>query len=123
MNVKKTEAFRKKKILVLTSVDYTKAYDAIKRDTIIDTLIYYEIDGKIIDTVAEIYQNDITNVKLRSEIEVKFDITNGIRQGCNLSLPYLDTLILFRISYPGPRQCAAPMPHSQCSAGRGQTIN
>ena len=83
-------------MLVLTSVDYTKAYDSIKRDTIIDTLIYYKVDGKIIDTVAEIYQNDITNVKLRSEIDVKFDITNGIRQGCNLS-PTIFKMITFRI--------------------------
>ena len=40
------ESFKKKKSLIVTSIDYSKAFDSIKRDTIITTLMHYRITPK-----------------------------------------------------------------------------
>ena len=83
-------------MLVMTAIDFSKAYDSIDRGKIIDILTYYKIDCQIIDIVAEIYKNDLTKIKLGEGSEIDFEITNGIRQGCNLS-PTIFKMITYRI--------------------------
>ena len=46
---------------------------------------FYKIDINIIRNIIEIYNQDHTNMKIRSDMNIRFDITSGIRQGCNLS--------------------------------------
>ena len=57
------ETFEKRKSLLVTTIDYAKAFDSIKRDTIITTLMHYRIHHKIIETIANIYQEDNTEIK------------------------------------------------------------
>ena len=53
------KSHRMKKELIVTCIDYSKAFDSIKRDKIIEALMHYRIHPKIIDTIAKIYQNDL----------------------------------------------------------------
>ena len=75
------ETFKKRKPLIVTSIDYAKAFDSIKRDTIITTLMHYRIHHKIIETIANIYQEDNTEIKF-GDLHQNINITSGIRQGC-----------------------------------------
>ena len=72
----------RKKSLIVTAVDYKKAFDSIKREEIIKTLMKYKVNQKIIDTVANIYYEDYTTIRLGEDDEVTTKITNGIKQGC-----------------------------------------
>ena len=70
-----------KKELLITCIDYSKAFDSIKRDTIIEALMHYRIHLKIIDTIAKIYQNDFSEIQI-GELKKNINITSGRRQGC-----------------------------------------
>ena len=76
---------RRKEILFATAIDFKKAYDSVKRETIIQTMMYFKIDESIINLVMDVYSNDKTNMIIREGMEIQFVITVGIRQGCNLS--------------------------------------
>ena len=67
--------------MIVTCIDSTKAYDSIKRKTILETLANYRIHPKIIDTIATIYENDNTTINF-GELSKTIDVTSGIRQGC-----------------------------------------
>ena len=73
--------FRRRKPLVVTCIDYSKAYDSIRRETIVETLMHYRVHPKIIDTIVNIYRNDHTDVHI-GDIKKNIKITSGIRQGC-----------------------------------------
>ena len=46
--------------LIVTCLDYSKAFDSIRQGKIIEALIHYKINYKIIDAIANIYRNDYT---------------------------------------------------------------
>ena len=73
--------FRRRKRLVVTSIDYSKASDSIRRETIVETLMHHRVHPKIIDTIVNIYRNDHTDVHI-GDIKKNIKITSGIRQGC-----------------------------------------
>lgn len=78
------EAHKNKEKLIITAIDYSKAYDSIDREEMIKALIDYKLHPGIIDRVAKLYDGDFTNI-LVGEEEVKMKITSGIKQGCPLS--------------------------------------
>ena len=78
----RAENQKAKKMLVLLSIDYKKAFDSINRKELIKTLKEYGIAENIIDIIARIYKNDLTYVHLREDLIEKMEIGNGIRQGC-----------------------------------------
>ena len=85
-----------KRELIITAIDFAKAFDSVKRDTIIDTLKWYKVDERVIETVAEIYTNDMVHLVLGDNIEENIVAKSGIRQGCTLSAT-LFKLITYRI--------------------------
>ena len=105
LNECKEAAYKGKKKLYVIAIDYCKAYDSVKREKIIETLIDYKIDHRIIDNIANIYQDDQTLVKIREDLQMEFDITNGIRQGCNLS-PTLFKILTYKIMECIENKCA-----------------
>ncbi|CAL4241708.1 unnamed protein product [Meganyctiphanes norvegica] len=70
--------------MVVVALDYSKAYDSVNRKSLIETLIKYKIDPKVIDLIYKIYRKDTTLIKFMDE-EEEIEITSGIRQGCTLS--------------------------------------
>ena len=47
--------YKLKRPLIVTCLDYSKAFDSIRRRKIIEALIHYKIHYKIIDAIANIY--------------------------------------------------------------------
>ena len=61
--------YKLKRPLIVTCLDYSKAFDSIRRGKI----IHYKIHYKIIDAIANIYRHDYTKVQfgeIRREIEI-----------------------------------------------------
>lgn len=89
------KSYQDKHPLIVISVDFSKAFDSIKREAMIETLIDYKVHPKIINIVANIYKGDRTFVKLE-ERNTEIPITSGIRQGCTGSTT-LFKMITYRI--------------------------
>ena len=81
--------------LIITALDFKKAFDSVNRKELIETLIKYKIDPKIIDIVVKIYTNDETIIKM-GEREEKIKIGSGIKQGCTASTVFFK-LITYEI--------------------------
>ena len=87
-------SFKKKQMLIITSVDFKKAFDSVKRDKLLEVMKKYKIHTKVIDMIVNIYKNDSTRlIKNNNEID-KIDISSGIRQGCNGS-----TVLFLMVTY------------------------
>merc|ERR1712121_338 len=72
---------RNGKSLYFAFIDFKKAYDSIDRRKLIEVLIGYKINPKIIDLIVQMYKDDYTIIKL-GNMQEKMEITGGIRQGC-----------------------------------------
>jgi hypothetical protein len=80
--------------LYIIAIDFMKAFDSIKRHSIIQTLIKYKIDPQIINVIANIYLNDTSEVYLGDKKIMDINVTSGIKQGCKIS-PILFKLLTF----------------------------
>lgn len=69
----------KKKVI---SIDFSKAFDSVKRGQLTQTLVNSNVHPLIINKVTKIYTEDKTYVSYGIEKEVETDVTRGIRQGC-----------------------------------------
>ena len=97
LNYLKQEAKKRKDRLIITGIDFSKAYDSIKRHKIIEVLKEYKVHKNIINSIAEIYRNDVVNLQLgKSENIQEIEVTSGIRQGCTISAT-LFKLITYKI--------------------------
>ena len=76
------ESFKNKKPLIITAIDFKKAYDSIKRDSLVKALLKYKVHPLMIDIITEIYKDDKTTLTLSNNIKLDINITSGIRQGC-----------------------------------------
>merc|ERR1711891_127091 len=83
------------KPLYFAFIDFKKAYDSIDRKKLIEVLIEYKINPKIIDLIVQVYKDDHTVIKLGNMVE-KIEVTGGIRQGCCIST-LLFKLVTFKI--------------------------
>merc|ERR1712002_1089238 len=81
--------------LYFAFIDFKKAYDSIDRKKLIEVLIGYKINPKIIDLIVQMYKDDHTIVRL-GNMEEKVEVTGGIRQGCSISI-LLFKLITFKV--------------------------
>ena len=92
------ESFRERKTLIVTSIDFRKAFDSVKRSALIEVMKEYRIHPKVIDAVADIYTGDKTNIDLGEGLEQEIEVTSGIRQGCtgSTTLFKLVTLLIIK---------------------------
>ena len=93
------ESYKRKVPLIVTSIDYSKAFDSIDRARMIEVLMKYKVHPNMIDTVAEIYQGDRTIIELNKKTKAEITITSGIRQGCTGSTVFfkLMTYIITKV--------------------------
>ncbi|GFS06276.1 endonuclease-reverse transcriptase [Elysia marginata] len=63
-------------------IDYSKAFDTVGHDKLIDILNKTEIDQNDIESIARLYWNQKTRIRLNSEISTPVNIKRGVRQGC-----------------------------------------
>ena len=83
------------KQVIWVALDFKKAYDSIDRGKLIETMVKYKINPKIIDIAAKLYSEDETVIKLGGK-EGRVRVTSGIRQGCTSSTIFFK-IITYRI--------------------------
>ena len=93
--VERTLREEERGMVIILALDFQKAFDSVKRREMVETLIEYKIDPKVIDLVVEIYSKDETTVKM-GEREEKIGVGSGIRQGCTASTTLFDWSQLIR---------------------------
>ena len=57
-----SETYKIKKKLIVTSLDYGKAFDSVDRASLIKTLMINNIHSKLINIIAQIYTDDETDL-------------------------------------------------------------
>ena len=71
--------------MVAIEIDFKKANDSIKRETMVQILKELRIDIMIIDFLVRIYREDSTKIQLEKNKEIEIEVASGIRQGCTAS--------------------------------------
>ena len=72
-------------------VDFEKAFDSIKTEAILDSLVNQGIEDTYVATLEYIYYNATSSICLHTNSE-KFEIQRGIRQGDTISPKLFKTL-------------------------------
>ena len=75
---------REHKKLFFTFIDFKKAYDSVDRGKLIEVLIKYKVNPKIIELIVQLYAADETT-KTLGRMKETIKVTCGIRQGCSIS--------------------------------------
>ena len=106
------ESFKVKIPLIVTSTDYSKAFDSIDRAMMVEVLMKYKVHPKMIDAVAAIYQGDITLIELNESTKAEILVTSGIRQGCTGSTAFfkLMTYVITKVMEASEGSKAAKLP-------------
>ena len=78
-------ALEVQKDLHLCFIDYTKAFDKVKHDNIIDILEALNIDGKDLSIIENMYWEQTAAIRIKNEISEFIQINRGVRQGCVFS--------------------------------------
>ena len=73
------------KNIFLCFIDYTKAFDSINHNKLIESLEKTETDGKNLRIMANLYKNQFSSIKINGELTESFEVQKGVRQGCVLS--------------------------------------
>ena len=86
-------SYKEKVSLILTAIDFSKAFDSVDRKSLIHTLMKYECDPNLTDIISRLYKEDTTKIFLDGEEITDMEITAGIRQGCTGS-PQLFIMVI-----------------------------
>ena len=85
--------FNNKKRLFCAFVDYQKAFDLVDRISLWTKLLSYDINGRVLRVIYNIYHKAKACVKLNNIISHSFNCNIGVRQGDNIS-PLLYSLFI-----------------------------
>ena len=75
---------KRHKNLFYTMIDFKKAYDSVDRKKLIEVLIKYRVNPKVIELIVQMYASDKTTITL-GKMKETIEVTCGIRQGCSIS--------------------------------------
>ena len=70
---------------IISIIDFTKAFDNVKHDKLIEILKAKNIDGHDIQIISSLYWNQTARIKVETEYSEEIKIMQGVRQGCVLS--------------------------------------
>ena len=71
--------------LYMCFIDYTKAFDCVRHEEIIDMLQSLNVDGKDLQIVKNIYWEQTAAIRVGTEVSKFQHIKKDVRQGCVLS--------------------------------------
>ena len=66
--------------LIITAIDFKKAFDSIDRNKLLEEMKKFIIHPKVIDIIIKIYNNEKTILKKDNEEIDEIEITSGIKQ-------------------------------------------
>jgi hypothetical protein len=66
-------------------IDYTRAFDSVKRNRVLECLIQYNIPAKLQKLIALTLTGTNAIVKINNEFTDKFDVQTRVKQGDPLS--------------------------------------
>ena len=89
------QSYSRKEELVVIAIDFKKAYDSIKRETVLEVMKDYKMKVELIEFIKRLYSGDSTRLEV-GDIEVDMKIDCGIRQGCTAS-PVIFKMITYKI--------------------------
>ena len=90
------ECYRRREELVVVAVDFSKAFDSVNRSELVETMMYFKCDPRLIELLSRIYVGDRTRIYREGEEMGEMEVWNGIRQGCTVS-PHLFVMVVGRI--------------------------
>ena len=67
---------------MIVAIDFSKAFDSVDRKVLIEGLMYFKCDSRVIEVVARMYEGDETEIWREGEMMGELEIKSGIRQGC-----------------------------------------
>ena len=79
--------------LHLVFLDWSKAFDSIHHQSLLEALTYYGVPEPVSQPIMSLYNTSTFQIKDRTGYSQTFSQGGGVRQGCPLS-PYLFTLVL-----------------------------
>ena len=89
-----TEGFHQKQLpVIVTFIDFSKAFDSINREVMWKILAHYGIPLKIINAIKALYTNSTSRVKVGAQQTDQFPVRTGVLQGDTLA-PFLFTIVL-----------------------------
>ena len=92
------EKAKAKKIpMVLTFVDLSAAYDSVNRQALFKAMNALGLGGKVQQVIGSLYQNDRIIFEVNNSTTKPLFLTQGVRQGCNLS-PILFNILLKQVA-------------------------
>ena len=78
-------ALEHQKDIYLCFIDYTKAFDNVKHDKLIEILKQLDVYGKDLRIISKMYWEQLAAVRVHDEISSYKPVKRGVRQGCVLS--------------------------------------
>jgi hypothetical protein len=88
------EGFNKKQLpIIVTFIDFTKAFDSINRERMWLILLSYGIPDKIVNAIKTIYNGSQIKVMFNGQFTESIEVKKGILQGDALS-PFLFIIVL-----------------------------
>ena len=81
------------KMLYTCFIDFSKAFDSILRDKLLQKLLGHGINWKFFNIIKSMYLNDKCRVKVGNDLNEIINPTRGVREGCILS-PLLFNIFL-----------------------------
>ena len=92
-NLVKKQCHNNGKWLYSCFIDFSKAFDTIPRDTLLQKLLNFGIDGNFFNIIKNIYTNDKICIKYGDKLTDNIKVNLGVKQGCILS-PLLFNIFL-----------------------------
>ena len=83
----------RKRNMVVTFVDFSKAFDSVDRRALRDILAFYNIPDIVINAIMSLYTDTTACVRTSSGCTDEFDTTSGVLQGDTLA-PYLFVIVM-----------------------------
>jgi len=71
--------------LYLCFIDYTKAFDRVQHEKLLQDLIDLDLDGKDLRFIWNLYWEQTACIRVENELSAYVDIKRGVRQGCVFS--------------------------------------
>ena len=83
----------RKRNMVVTFVDFSKAFDSVDRRALRDILAFYGIPVTVINAIMSLYTDTTACVRTSTGCTDEFDTTSGVLQGDTLA-PYLFVIVM-----------------------------